>query len=48
MANKAQLNIRVRPDLKAELERRAEADQRTLSAYVEKVLSEIISKGKAK
>ena len=38
MARNAQLNLRVRPTLKAKLEKLANEDRRTLSAYVEKLL----------
>jgi hypothetical protein len=38
MARNAQLNLRVRPALKAKLEKLAKEDRRTLSAYVEKLL----------
>jgi predicted DNA-binding protein len=38
MARIAQLNLRVRPSLKAKLEKLAKQDRRTLSAYVEKML----------
>ena len=34
------LNLRVRPALKAKLEKLAKEDRRTLSAYVEKVLED--------
>jgi hypothetical protein len=40
MARNAQLNLRVKPALKAELERLAKEDRRTLSAYVEKLLED--------
>jgi hypothetical protein len=40
MARNAQLNLRVRPALKAKLERLAKEDRRTLSAYVEKLLED--------
>jgi hypothetical protein len=40
MARNAQLNLRIRPALKAKLEKLAKQDRRTLSAYVEKVLDE--------
>jgi hypothetical protein len=35
MTRNAQLNLRVRPALKAKLEKLAKQDRRTLSAYVE-------------
>ena len=40
MARNAQMNLRVRPTLKAKLERLAKEDRRTLSAYVEKLLED--------
>ena len=40
MARNAQLNLRVRPALKAKLEKLAKEDRRTLSAYVEKLLDD--------
>jgi hypothetical protein len=40
MSRIAQLNLRVRPSLKAKLERLAKQDRRTLSAYVEKLLDD--------
>ena len=40
MARNAQLNLRVRPALKATLEKLAKEDRRTLSAYVEKLLED--------
>jgi len=36
----AQINLRVRPGLKAKLEKLAKQDRRTLSAYVEKLLED--------
>jgi hypothetical protein len=42
MARNAQLNLRVRPALKAKLEKLAKEDRRTLSAYVEKLLEDHI------
>jgi hypothetical protein len=42
MARNAQLNLRVRPALKAKLEKLAKEDRRTLSAYVEKFLEDHI------
>jgi predicted HicB family RNase H-like nuclease len=43
MARSAQMNLRVRPTLKAKLERLAKEDRRTLSAYVEKLLEDHIA-----
>jgi predicted DNA-binding protein len=40
MVRNAQLNLRIKPELKAKLEKLAKQDRRTLSAYVEKVLDE--------
>ena len=40
MARNAQLNLRVRPTLKAKLEKLAKEDLRTLSGYVEKLLED--------
>jgi hypothetical protein len=40
MARNAQVNLRVRPSLKAKLEKLAKQDRRTLSAYVEKLLED--------
>ena len=40
MARSAQMNLRVRPALKAKLEKLAKEDRRTLSAYVEKLLED--------
>jgi hypothetical protein len=40
MARNAQLNLRVRPALKAKIEKLAKQDRRTLSAYVEKLLED--------
>jgi predicted DNA-binding protein len=40
MARNAHLNLRVRPVLKAKLEKLAKQDRRTVSAYVEKVLED--------
>ena len=54
MARRAQMNLRVRPTLKAKLEKLAKEDRRTLSAYVEKLLEDHvksvsrITSGKAK
>jgi mRNA-degrading endonuclease RelE of RelBE toxin-antitoxin system len=36
------MNLRVRPTLKAQLERLAKQDRRTLSAYVEKLLEDYV------
>jgi hypothetical protein len=43
MARNAQLNLRVRPTLKAKLEKLAKEDRRTLSAYVEKLLEDHVT-----
>ena len=40
MARSAQMNLRVRPTLKARLEKLAREDRRTLSAYVKKLLED--------
>ena len=40
MARSAQMNLRVRPTLKAKLEKLAKENRRTLSAYVEKLLED--------
>jgi hypothetical protein len=40
MARSAHMNLRVRPALKAKLEKLAKEDRRTLSAYVEKLLED--------
>jgi hypothetical protein len=40
MARDAQVNLRVRPSLKAKLEKLAKHDRRTLSAYVERLLED--------
>ena len=40
MARNAQLNLRIRPALKAKLEKLAKEDRRTLSAYVENLLED--------
>ena len=40
MSRIAQINLRVRPSLKAKLEKLAKQDRRTLSAYVEKLLDD--------
>jgi hypothetical protein len=43
MCRNAQLNLRVRPALKAKLEKLAKEDRRTLSAYVEKLLEQHVT-----
>ena len=43
MSRIAQINLRVRPSLKAKLEKLAKQDRRTLSAYVEKLLEDHIT-----
>jgi predicted DNA-binding protein len=43
MSRIAQINLRVRPSLKAKLEKLAKQDRRTLSAYVEKVLEDHVT-----
>jgi hypothetical protein len=57
MARRAQMNLRVRPTLKAKLEKLAKEDRRTLSPYIEKLLEDhvksasqlgVIHLGKAK
>ena len=45
MARSAHMNLRVRPALKAKLEKLAKEDRRTLSAYVEKLLEDHIKSG---
>ena len=45
MARGAQMNLRVRPVLKAKLEKLAKEDRRTLSAYVEKLLEDYVKSG---
>ena len=40
MARNAHINLRVRPTLKAKLEKLAEQDRRTLSSYVEMILED--------
>jgi hypothetical protein len=40
MARSAYLNLRVRPALKAKLEKLAKKDRRTLSAYLKKLLED--------
>ena len=44
MARNTQVNLRVRPTLKAKLEKLAKEDRRTLSAYVEKLLEDHVKK----
>jgi hypothetical protein len=39
----AQINLRVRPSLKAKLEKLAKQDRRTLSAYVEMLLEDHVT-----
>ena len=43
MARSAQVNLRVRPALKAKLEKLAKEDRRTLSAYIEKLLEDHVN-----
>jgi predicted DNA-binding protein len=43
MARNAHPNLRVRPSLKAKLEKLAKHDRRTLSAYVEKQLEDHVT-----
>jgi hypothetical protein len=43
MSRIAQINLRVRPSLKAKLEKLAKHDRRTLSAYVEKLLEDHVT-----
>ena len=40
MSRNAQMTLRIKPALKAKLERLAKIDRRTLSAYVEKLLED--------
>jgi len=40
MTRSAQMNLRVRPTLKAQLEKLAKKDRRTLSAYIETLLED--------
>jgi hypothetical protein len=40
----AQINLRVRPSLKAKLEKLAKQDRRTLSSYVEMLLEDHVTK----
>ena len=44
MSRIAQINLRVRPSLKAKLEKLAKQDRRTLSAYVEMLLDDHVNK----
>ena len=44
MARIAQINLRVRPSLKANLEKLAKQDRRTLSACVEMLLEDHVTK----
>ena len=43
MSGIAQINLSVRPSLKAKLEKLAKQDRRTLSAYVEKLLEDHVT-----
>jgi hypothetical protein len=43
MARNAQLNLRAKPALKAQLEKLAKEDRRTLSAYVEKLVEDHVA-----
>ena len=43
MPRSAQMNWRIRPALKAKLEKLAKKDRRTLSAYVEKLLEDHVT-----
>ena len=43
MARIAQINLRVRPSLKAKLEKLAKQDRRTLSGYVEMLLEDHVT-----
>jgi hypothetical protein len=45
MARNAQLDLRVRPELKPKLEKFAKADRRTLNAYIEKLLEDHVKSG---
>jgi hypothetical protein len=40
MSRIAQINLRVRPSLKAKLEKLAKQDRRSLSGYIEKLLDD--------
>ncbi len=44
MARNAQSNLRVRPSLKAKLEKLAKQDRRALSAHVEKLLEDDVKR----
>ena len=44
LARGSQMNLRVRPTLKAKLEKLAKEDRRTLSAYVEKLLEDHVKR----
>ena len=44
MAKSAPFSIRLDPDLKAELQRLAERDRRSLNNFVEKVLAEYVAR----
>ena len=44
MARIAQINLRVRPNVKAKLEKLAKQDRRTLSGYVEMLLEDHVTK----
>jgi predicted HicB family RNase H-like nuclease len=44
MYRSVQLNLRVKPELKATLANLAKQDRRTLSAYVEKLLEDHVAK----
>ena len=43
MSRIAQINLRVRPSLKAKLEKLAKQDRRTLSGYVEMLLEDHVT-----
>ena len=43
MSRSAQINLRVRPSLKAKLEKLAKQDRRTLSGYVEMLLEDHVT-----
>jgi hypothetical protein len=44
MSRIAQINLRVRPSLKTKLEKLSKQDRRTLSAYVEMLLEDHVTK----
>jgi hypothetical protein len=44
MSRIAQINLRVRPSLKAKLEKLAKQDRRTLSGYIEMLLEDHVTK----